>query len=374
MVEFDAIVLGLGGMGSAALFHLAQRGLRVLGIEQFELGHGRGSSHGQTRIIRKAYFEHPSYVPLLQRAYALWGELEQTTGRKLFYRTGMLVGGPSDGPVIAGMRRAASEHGLAIESLSAREAEGRFPAFRIPASHAAVFEPDAGYLLVEDCVLAHAEGALAAGAEILTGARVTGWTASDTGVRVELADGECVARALVVAAGPWAATMLADLNLPLEVRRKVVFWYATQDARLAEQQGAPVYGFQTPQGFFYGIPAIDERGVKAAHHTGGQVVANPYEVNRGVRAADEAPVREFIAQYLPTLEPPAREHSVCLYTMTPDEHFVVDRHPEHPNVVLAAGFSGHGFKFAAVIGAILADLALSGATEAPIGFLGLGRF
>jgi sarcosine oxidase len=227
--DYDAIVIGLGGMGSAALYHLARRGLRALGIEQFEIAHDRGSSHGQTRIIRKAYFEHPAYVPLLHRAYELWGELEHATNQELFCRCGLLLGGPPDQEIISGVRRAACEHHLDIRALTHVQVSERFPGLRIPRRNAILFEPDAGFLKVESCVRAHVDAARACGASILSETAVDSWSAHDDGVSVQAAGTQHTARFLVIAGGAWAGRLLEDLNLPLEVRRKVVFWYEPAD-------------------------------------------------------------------------------------------------------------------------------------------------
>ncbi|GMV96555.1 MAG: FAD-dependent oxidoreductase [Phycisphaerae bacterium] len=374
MVIYDAIVIGVGGMGSAALYHLARRGLRVLGIEQFGVAHDRGSSHGQTRIIRKAYFEHPSYVPLVTRAYALWAALESATGQRLFRPTGMLLAGPPDGAIISGVLRSAAEHRLDIRTLTAAETDGRFPAFRIPPGHSRLFDAEAGFLRVEECVRAHAYAACSAGARLLTGGAVQSWSARGDEVVVRADGREFRAARLIIAGGAWAGRLLADLNLPLEVRRKVMLWYATTSDAHDLERGCPVFGFETTDGFFYGFPALDQGEIKLALHGGGQAVEDPAGVDRGLHPEDEAPLRRFIAEYLPYVSPRPLRHAVCLYTMTPDEHFVIDTHPRHPNVHFAAGFSGHGFKFAPVVGSVLADLAVQGRTDEPIGFLSARRF
>jgi sarcosine oxidase len=342
-------------------------------LERFTVAHDRGSSHGQTRIIRKAYFEHPSYVPLLHRAYELWAELERISGRELFRRTGLLLSGPVEGPIVSGVQRSAREHRLQIERLSVAEARQRFDGFCFPDSNVVLFEPDAGFLHVEDCVRTHVEAALKAGAQLRVDAPVISWSVQDGRVIVRLPDAEVRAPALVITGGPWAGRLLADLKLPLEVRRKVVFWYEPLDTVYDVQRGCPVYGFDTTDGFMYGFPVIDASGAKVAQHSGGCAVSDPADLDRSLRAADEAPVSTFIRRHLPRLRPGIRRYSVCMYTMTPDEHFIIDRHPEHENVVFAAGFSGHGFKFAPVVGSVLADLVAEGRTAEPIEFLSAGR-
>lgn len=373
METFDAIVVGVGGMGSAALWHLARRGHRVLGVDRFGVSHDRGSSHGQTRLIRKAYFEHPAYVPLLHRAYELWRELESAAGRPLYARTGLLLLGRPDGTVIPGVKRSAAEHGLDIRDVPGAELATRFPAFQVPPDYEALYEPDAGCLAVEDCVRAHVEEAVRAGAALALGEPVTKWSASDSGVTVTTAAGSYAAERLVVCGGAWSAELLGDIGVTLEVRRKVVLWLAADRARFGPEAGFPVFCAETPEGFFYGFPVIDGDGLKVGEHTGGQAVRDADRLDRELHPDDVAPTAAFIARHLPGVSPTPVKHSVCLYTMTPDEHFVLDLHPVHRNVVIAAGFSGHGFKFASVVGSILADLATLGQTAEPIGFLSISR-
>ena len=373
MKRYDAIVIGLGAMGGAAVYHLARRGVRVLGLEQFDIAHDRGSSHGRTRIIRKAYFEHPDYLPLLHRIYDMWSELEAVSGTTLFHRVGLLVAGPPDGPVISGVKRASTEHRLPIEQLSMSEMQQRFPGFKGDEEMEALFEPDAGYLEPENCVRMLVEQALAHGAEAKCGQVVTDWNVWHGEVTVTTQDARYQADSLVICGGAWSSGLLTDLAIPLELRRKPVFWYAVNDPRYRGDEGCPVFGFDTPGGFFYGFPVLDEHGMKVVNHSGGEVVDDPNEVDRNMRPDDEAEVTTFLQRHLPHTAPKLHGHSVCMYTMTPDEHFVVDRHPQHPNVAFAAGFSGHGFKFAPVIGSALADLVINGTTDEPIGFLSARR-
>lgn len=372
MNRYDALVIGTGGVGSAALYHLARRGARVAGIDRFAPGHDRGSSHGQSRLIRQAYYEHPDYVPLVLRAYQLWSQLEQTTGRRLLHPIGLLQVGPAAGAVLAGVEASARAHQIGIERLTADEIVRRWPGFRIPAAWSGLYEPQAGYLEVEAAVRAHAEQAVRCGAELHLGHAALGWQRAGDDLVVRTEAGSFVCDRLIVTAGAWAAGLLADLAIALEVRRKPLFWFAAADAYRAAD-GCPAFLFETTRGLFYGVPAIDRRGVKLAEHTGGQVVSDPLTVDRRLDPHDERRVAAFAAEHLPALAGPATEHTVCLYTMSPDEHFVVDRHPREPRVVFAAGLSGHGFKFAPVLGEALADLALDGRTALPIGFLSADR-
>jgi sarcosine oxidase len=376
MERFDAIVIGTGGMGAAALMHLAARGARVCGLDRFPPGHDRGSSHGQTRLIRLAYFEHPDYVPLLRRAYQLWYDLEAASGRPLLVESGLLMAGPPDGEVVAGAVEAAAIHSLPIERMTSREAMARWPCMRLPEDWAAVHESRGGYLFVEECVRAHAAEAVRLGARIEHGAAVRGWqTVGHDGngghVVVETDNGSYAADALVVTAGAWAADLLQLPSLPLRVLRKSLFWYQPEATGRGDHAAGnlPCFAFDGPTGFFYGFPAVDARGVKIAEHSGGTLVADPLAVDRGIDPRERERVEAVLDAHLPGVRGQLTEHAACLYTMSPDGHFVVGLHPQHARVAIAAGFSGHGFKFASVMGEILADLALDGKTAHPIGFL-----
>jgi len=370
---YDCIVLGVGGFGSGAAYHLARRGGRVLGLEQFGAAHDRGSSHGETRIIRKAYFEHPDYVPLLLHAYDLWRELEAESGRRLMHLCGLMLAGPPEGEAVGGARRSAELHRLPLESLTAREARARFPAFSFRDDFAAVYEADAGFLEVENCVRSHIERAEAHGAVIKTGEEAIGWESDGRTVRVRTAKETYAAKSLVVTAGAWSRKLLADLSVPLEVVRKPQFWHPVASPAYNLSSGGPAYLFELSHGVFYGFPSLDEKTVKVAEHTGGAPVSDPLNVDRGVSESDTEPVRRFLEEALPQVRSSPARRSVCMYTNTPDRHFIVDRHPQWSNVVVGAGFSGHGFKFTSVLGLALADLALEGTTPLPIRFLSLAR-
>lgn len=374
MQRYEVVVVGLGAVGSAALEQLARRGCRVLGLDRFRPAHERGSSHGRTRIIRQAYFEHPAYVPLVLRAYELWQDLERHSGRSLLVRTGLLQVGPRDGAVIDGVLASARAHDLPVETLSAAEVAQRWPGFRLPVDSVGVYEAAAGILRVEDCVQAQLDQAVALGAEILCGAAVTSWEVR--GGQVEVAcDGErFLATRLVLAGGAWAAELLGSLRLPLVVLRKPQFWFRAEAEEYRADRGCPAYLFELPAGVFYGFPTLGggglEEGVlKVAEHSGGEPVADPLAVDRNQREADRERVANFLREHLPRVSAHVVDHRVCLYTMTPDRHFVLDQMPGLPQVVYAAGLSGHGFKFAPVLGAALADLALTGESPLPIEFL-----
>lgn len=364
MQRFDVIVVGLGGIGSAALHRLARRRLRVCGVDRFSPAHAQGSSHGQSRLIRRAYFEHPGYVPLVDEAWRGWRELESETQTTLLHRTGLLLAGPPDQPVIRGTRAAADLHNLDIVDVTHAEALRRWPAFAFDPDTAILFEQDAGCLLVEACVQAHLQAAERLGATIRPNQPVSRWRATHAGIEVETPDGWLGAEQLVICGGPWSGALLAELNLPLRIVRKIVFWYRRCPSYLRMSAGCPAFGFETAAGFCYGFPAIDDRGVKVANHTGGEVIASADVVDRSARPQETAEIESFRRRHLPGLEGPAADWSVCLYTLSPDEHFRVGRHPHHARVIAACGFSGHGFKFAPAIGRLVADLA-DGEPSAP---------
>lgn len=376
MNNYDLIIVGGGAFGSSTAFYAAQTGLKVLVLERFDRGHALGSSHGESRIIRKAYFEHPDYVPLLHRSYELWRELESLSGRKLMTLCGLLLSGKPEGMAIAGARTAAALHGLPIESPSRAEIQSRFPGFRIPEEHEVVYEADGGVLAVEACVDAFQTAAEQSGAEFRWNQCVTGWNSDGKTVSVACGDETIEAGSLVISAGAWAAGMLAEIpGIPrLEVLRKLMFWFPVRSDRYRIENGGPGFYFEMPGGDFYGIPCLDGKTIKVSQHSGGEVISDPARLDRDVAPEDLEPVAEFVRQQLPEVNPEPVRSSACMYTVTPDHHFVVDRSPEHANVFIAAGFSGHGFKFVPIIGEALAELVVNGKTELPIGFLGLGRF
>ncbi|MDQ7843805.1 MAG: N-methyl-L-tryptophan oxidase [Armatimonadota bacterium] len=370
----DVIVLGLGAMGSAAAYHLARRGRQVIGLEQFTPGHDRGSSHGRSRIIREAYFEHPDYVPLVRRAYELWAALQAEDGSRLFLPTGGLMIGPHDGALVQGALASARTHDLDHEVLDSAGLRARYPVFQVRDDAAAVWEPRAGVLFPEAGVLAHLRGALRHGARLRTEERVLAWHPRDGGVEVETDRGVYGGDHLVVTAGPWAAQVLTDLGLPLQVERNVMYWFQPADPALFAPHRLPVYIYEyRREAFIYGFPRLGDDGVKVAHHHSGEI-CTPEDIRRDVSADEVSRMREILAHTLPGLAGELRQAVTCMYTNTPDGHFIIDRHPRHPQVILACGFSGHGFKFAPVVGEILADLAVDGRTRHRIDLFRLDRF
>jgi sarcosine oxidase len=374
---YDVAVVGLGAMGSAAAYELAKRGLRVVGLEAFTPAHQFGSSGGLSRIIRLAYFEHPAYVPLLRAAWTGWHELMTQTGAHLLLRTGGLYAGRRGGDVLEGSLRSAQDHDLPHELLDASEVARRFPALRLDGDMQALHESLAGLLYPERCIETHLELARAAGAELHFEQRVTGWQSSADGAALQISteSGEYTANRLIVAAGAWLPQLVPELGLPLTVERNVLFWFDPAGSpELLTPDRLPVYIVELDdEHAFYGFPLLPGQGVKIARHHGGQPTS-PDDVDRQVSVADEAPVREFAQRYLPAAAGPRRDARVCMYTNTPDQHFIIDTHPADPRVVICSPCSGHGFKFSNVIGSIAADLAVDGATEYDIGFLSLARF
>jgi sarcosine oxidase len=358
----DAIMIGLGGMGSAAAAHLAERGQRVLGLEQFQPGHDRGSSHGRSRVIRLAYFEHPSYVPLLLRAYQLWDRLARDAGHPLLQLTGGLMIGSPESEVVLGSHRSAIAHGLEHEMLEAAEIRRRFPAFTASPGVVALFEPRAGVLDPEQAIRSHLARAVAEDAVLQFDERVLAWEASAGGVVVRTSRGVYEAGRLVLAPGAWASELF-KLDLPLEVEPQVLYWFNPTSGAEAFKVGRfPIYIWDLGDGVqFYGFPADSRGTVKVAF----------FRTKNG----DEGAMRMVLAACVPSLaEGRLVETATCRYTLTPDHHFVIGLHPEQPNVVMASPCSGHGFKFASVVGEILADLAIDGATAHPIGLFAPTRF
>jgi sarcosine oxidase len=376
MRSCDVIVVGLGAMGSSTLCHLAQRGHRVLGIEQFPPGHQLGSSHGDSRIIREQYFEHPLYVPLVQRAYDLWRELEDRTGRSLMTITGGLMIGAPDGMVVSGTIRSATTHHLPYEVLDPTEVHARYPAFRLADGLVAVLDPRCGFLDPEACNAAHINVARQAGAEVHFEERVIAWTPDGDGVRVETSSGSYLADHLLISAGAWTSQLLGDLKLPLTVERQVAFWLEPDESTVSyDRSHFPIYAYEYIQGSIcYGFPRLP-RGVKVSIMHGGETAQTPGDVRRVVDESEVRPVRAALQPVLPDLSmAPVRENGVCLFTNTPDHDFIIDCHPVHPQVLVSSPCSGHGFKFASVLGEIQADLLTSGTPRFDMSPFRIGRF
>ncbi len=375
-MSYDVIVAGLGGMGSAAAYHLAGRGKRVLGLERHAPVHDRGSSHGQSRIIRQAYFEDPSYVPLLLRAYELWERLAAETGEELMTLNGGLMIGPPGGALVSGSVASAEEHGLPYEILTAPELKRRYPIFEPGPNVVALYEERAGFVRPEAGVKAHLDRAASLGAELRFEERIISWAATSSGVRVETEQDAYEAKRLVVSAGAWAGELLGGLGLPLEVTRQILFWFRPEGSVEAyAPERVPIWIYEPDDGnMFYSFPAVDgEDSVKAAFFRADGKPTDPETIDREVYDDEVDFIRGYLARHVPSMNGGLVDAKTCMYTNTPDEHFVISTHPDHPQISIAAGFSGHGYKFCSVVGEILADLATEGETDHPIALFSPAR-
>ena len=365
-MNYDVIVLGIGGMGSSTVYELSKRGRKVLGLEQFNIGHEFGSSHGITRIIRLAYAEDPRYVPLLRRTCELWREIENRAGERLLFITGGIDGGPEAGSIVQGSLRSCVEHELPHEKLSPSALRRRFPAFRFAKGSLAVYQPDAGFVLSDRAIVAYVMAAQALGAEIHACERVRSWDVARGRVVVRTDRETYRANSLVITAGSWAAKLLPMLRKPrLAVpERQVVIWTRPRRPEYFRLGAFPIFNMEAVEGkqtsHYYGLPIYGYPGFKFGkyHHLEEEV--NPDRMDRLAHRRDENLLRQAIRKYFPDADGPTMALKTCLFTNSPDEHFIVDLHPDFRNVAVAAGFSGHGFKFASVMGEILADFALEG--------------
>jgi sarcosine oxidase len=372
--DHDVIIVGLGAMGASAAWQLAARGVRVLGLEQFDIPHALGSSHGFSRMTRMAYYEAPEYVPLLRSANRLWRQLESEMGQKLIHITGGLYLGPAGGELVAGSLAAAKTHGLAHELIGAEDLRRRFPQFRLPAQFVGFLDEQGGFILPEKAIAALAGLALRRGAQLHGREPVLDWSADSAGVIVKTQRDTYRADAAIFCGGAWSARLLRDIAVPLRVTRQVMGWVWPKKPEMFEPIRLPVWAVDHLDGtLHYGFPMLpDCPGFKLAHHAP-MDEADPQTVDRQITDADEQTIRQFLGRCIPDADGPLLSMRVCLYTNSPDGHFVIDRHPEHARVIFACGFSGHGFKFAPVIGAALADLATIGKSDYPIGFFSRQR-
>ena len=377
--HYDVIVLGVGSMGSAACWHLARRGQKVLGIEQFDIPHENGSHAGQSRIIRKAYFEHPDYVPLLERAYENWRSFEKVSGTRIYYRTGILYFGEKENANIRGIRTSARLHGIPVQEWTHAQYTTRYPAFRVPDNFDVIYEEDAGFVTPEQAIRLYADHAVRNGAVIMKNTAVKEWKA-ESKIRVVTRTGEYTCGKLVITSGAWTARLVPQLKAKLHVTRQLLAWVAPPEPDRFSLDNFPCWFVEDPAlGTFYGFPVLPSKefngpiGLKLAHHHPG-IPCGPDDILGDIPVAEEQKLRTFLRTYLPGAGDKIIALKHCLYTYSPDTHFIIDHLPGHDGrVVIACGFSGHGFKFASVVGEILADLAVEGKTDLPIGFLRLGR-
>mgnify|MGYP001424268666 CR=1 FL=1 len=380
--HYDVIVIGVGSMGAAACYYLARQGARVLGLEQFDIPHELGSHAGQSRIIRKAYFEHPDYVPLLQRAYQNWQKIEAISSQQLYHPSGLLYLGQPDSGLMTSVLATAGLYDIEVAELSHLQAKIRYPKIRIPEGYTALLEPDAGFISPEKAIICYTEQARQLGAQIQSNEKTVSWHLTNTGISVQTEHRHYTADKVVITAGAWAGKLLPDLAPRLSVTRQVIAWVNPKKQAPFALGQFPCWVIALPDqpGIYYGFPMLPAdsfsgpTGLKIAYHHPG-LVSDPDAVDREVDPAETEQLIRVLDQFMPHTFNGIEAVKTCLYTSTPDEHFIIDLLPgTDKKVVVAAGFSGHGFKFVSVMGEILADLALKGKTELPVGFLGLGRF
>ncbi|GER67514.1 N-methyl-L-tryptophan oxidase [Weizmannia acidilactici] len=374
--HYDVIIVGAGSMGMAAGYFLAKQGVKTLMIDAFDPPHTSGSHHGDTRIIRHAYGEGRDYVPLVLRAQTLWNELEQRSEEKIFDKTGVLSFSPEGlSAFLDEAVASAKTYGLLIEMMDGAEVKKRWPGVAVPDHYRAVFEPDSGVLFPENCICAYRKLAEANGATLLTNTRVEDLKADDRSAIVKTPRGTFTAQKVIISGGAWNGKLLSKLglDLPLQPTRQTVGWFEADEA-LFNAGVFPAFTAESPEGMYYGFPSFDGSGVKIGRHDYGQA-ADPDTINRefGIYPEDEGDIRGFLETYMPKAAGSLKQGKVCMYTKTPDEHFVIDTHPELPHVIVAAGFSGHGFKFASAIGEILSQLAVSGKTDYPLTLFSINR-
>jgi len=373
---YDVAVVGLGAMGVSALYQLANRGLAVLGLDAHNVPNALGSSHGGSRAFRLAYFEHSGYVPLLKRARSAWRELEERSGRELFIPCGGLYLGLEQSSIVEGCRRAAAQHALKHELLSESDLRRRWPQFSIFPGACAVYEQHAGICRVEESIRALAELARQSGAELHEHEPVLDWQTTAHGLRLSSPKGEYEARRMIFSLGAYAGSLVRCGKFSITPTRQYVGWFEPRQAELAGPPDFPVWAADFPDGeFWYGFGAVPgSPGLKLGRHQPGPPI-DPESESRSIAPAEAQELRDFALRWLPQAAGELAQASVCFYENSPDGHFILDWHPDHPGrVLLACGGSGHAFKFTPVIGELLADLAMTGSTQYDIGFLGLRRF
>lgn len=381
--HFDAIVIGVGGMGSAAVYELAKRGKKVLGIEQFDIPHAMGSSHGLTRIIRLAYAESPAYVPLLRRSYELWNETQNKAGEPLLIVTGSIDASRPDANLFSGSIASCQEHNLPHEIYTAKQLKKRFPAVELADDMMANYQPDGGFVLSERAIVAHVNLAMSMGAEIHGREKVLDWEpigggggdGGQDGVKVTTEQGVYTADKLVITAGAWANKLIEPLKDGLAVpERQVLTWMQPKKPELFGLGTLPVWVIEDDEGVYYGFPTYGIPGFKFGRMNHLEQTIDPDNMDREAHAEDDKLLRDFAEQYFPQACGPTLSLRACIFTNTPDKTFIVDKHPDHPQVVFGAGFSGHGFKFVSVMGEIFAELAIDGETRHDIDLFRLNRF
>jgi sarcosine oxidase len=379
--HYQIIVLGVGSMGSAACWHLAKRGYHVLGLEQFNIVHERGSHTGQSRIIRKAYFEHPDYVPLLQRAYHNWEQFQQSVSSQIYHKTGILYMGKPNSEVISGTHRSASQYHIPLQEIDRSIARTRYSSFNIPDDFDVFIEPDAGFVTPEKAISLYTKDAISMDAEIRSSVKVERWIRENNQIKVFTSAGNFTSDKLVITAGSWSTNVIPKLRTNLKVTRQILAWINPVEAEKFTEGNFPCWFVDDPErGLFYGFPIVKDDqvnapgGLKLALHQPGDLY-NPDEVDNKIPTSAIADISYFLKKYFPVRLTSDIVYKQCLYTYSEDSDFIIDYLPGYENnVTIACGFSGHGFKFVSVVGEILADLSTKGKTDLPIEFLSLRRF
>ncbi|TWT25777.1 N-methyl-L-tryptophan oxidase [Planomicrobium sp. CPCC 101110] len=374
-ITYDVAIIGGGTMGIATAYYLAKAQQKVLVIDQFSIPNNFGSHHGETRILRLGYGNGGIYVPLVKEALVLWKDLEQETGKILFNQTGAISVGHPGSDFVKETIESSLQYNLTHEKLDAKSLMARWPGILVPDDYIACYDPHSGFLYSEECVQTYKEESIKLGVTILENQRVEDIQTSEAEVKIVTADATLVARKAVITAGAWIPKLLPELDLDIEPLRKTFGWFETSEEDLYGNE-FPCFVFDTHNvGHYYGFPDYDGKGLKVGRMDLGDVV-DPDEVNRDffTTSHEEDDLRSFLSRFLPQANGQLNEGKVCLFSMTPDNDFIIDFHPEHSNLVIAGGFSGHGFKFASVIGKILTDLAIEGKTDLNISFLKLNRF
>ncbi|MET6989646.1 N-methyl-L-tryptophan oxidase [Sediminicola arcticus] len=379
--HYDVIVVGIGSMGAPTCYNLAKRGVKVLGLEQFTIVHENGSHAGQSRMVRKAYFENPDYVPLLDTAYALWEELEEITGQKLFHKTGLFYTGPNQNNLLEGVKLSAQKYNITINNLNESECLKKFPSFKLTKNYEYLFEPDAGYVVPEQIIKLYTKLAINEGATILENQLVEAWSDTENVVSVRTKTATYIADKIIFTAGGFTNNLFPKGKNQLVPRRQVTCWFQPKKPSLFTSEKFPCFLYTTPElpGAFYGFPLLStgdmnsKMGIKVGYHYPGEVI-DPYTLHNFDHEKESKLIKEFMHSYIPDGYESVLSTKSCIYTYTEDGDFILENHKDYQNVSIACGFSGHGFKLAPLVGEILADLSLEGKTKHPIGFLSSNRF
>jgi sarcosine oxidase len=379
--KYDVIVVGVGSMGASTCYNLAKRGAKVLGLEQFNIVHEKGSHAGQTRILRKAYFEHPDYVQLLDTTYKLWAALEQKTGEKLIYKTGLFYAGPKQHELLEGVKLSAKKYNIPLKTLTEKECSEQFPTFKFNENYEYLFEANAGYLEPEKIIRIYSELAKREGATLLENQLVESWHDINNRITVKTKNDTFFADKIIFTAGGFTQKLLPFRTHKLVSRRQITCWFEPKETSLFENENFPCFIYATSEvpGSFYGFPLVlagqnlNKKGVKVGYHFPGEAI-DPYTLNQFSNEKDAELIKKFMQNFIPDGYKSSFTTKACIYTYSEDGHFIIENHKTHKNVCLACGFSGHGFKFAPLVGEILADLSLNGKTNHSIGFLSSDRF